>query len=95
MGRALQWFQGFLTAGPDGRADPFHMVAAGDWVASKHLGRFTHTGPLQAPAGEIPPTGRRAELQIAEVYQMKDGKLALLRANYDVATMLRQLGLMS
>jgi limonene-1,2-epoxide hydrolase len=28
------------------------------------------------------------------VYQMKDGKLALLRAYYDVATMLRQLGLM-
>jgi hypothetical protein len=65
------------------------------WVASEHIGSFTNTAPLQSPAGEIPPTGRRAELQIAEVYQMKDGKLALLRAYYDVATMLRQLGVMS
>lgn len=90
----LQWFQGFLTAFPDARAEPFNMIAAGDWVASEHIGRNTHTGPLQSPAGEIPPTGRRVELQIAEVYQMKDGKLALLRAYYDMATMLRQLGLM-
>ncbi len=71
----LQWFQGFLTAFPDGRAEqPFNMIAAGDWVASEHIGRNTHTGPLKTPAGEIPPTGRRVDLQIAEVYQMKDGK---------------------
>jgi steroid delta-isomerase-like uncharacterized protein len=90
----LQWFQGFVSAGPDARAEPFNLIAAGDWVASEHIGRFTHTGPLPTPTGEIPPTGRRVELQFAEVYQLKDGKLALLRAYYDVATMLRQLALM-
>ncbi|WP_281356135.1 ester cyclase [Arthrobacter mobilis] len=45
------------------------------------------------PAGEIPPTGRHIELQIAEVYQFKDGKISLLRAYYDLATLMRQLGL--
>jgi hypothetical protein len=55
------------------------MITASEWVASEHIGNFTHTGPLQSPEGEIPPTGRRAELRIAEVYQMRDGKLALLR----------------
>jgi ketosteroid isomerase-like protein len=63
-------------------------------VATEHIGRFTHTGPLLTPAGEIPPTGRRVELQIAEVYRMREGKIALLHAYYDVATMLRQPGLM-
>jgi predicted ester cyclase len=46
------------------------------------------------PGGEIAPTGRRVELQISEIYQMKDGKIRLLRAYYDAVTMMRQLGLM-
>lgn len=89
-----QWFEGFLTAGPDARADLKTLVAAGEWAASEHVGSFTHTGPLLSPSGTIPPTGRRVELQVAEVYRIKDGKVALLRAYYDAATLLQQLGLM-
>ena len=89
-----QWFEGFLTAGPDARAELKTLVVAGEWAASEHVGSFTHTGPLLSPSGEIPPTGRQVELQIAEVYHVRDGKVALLRAYYDVATMLQQLGLM-
>jgi steroid delta-isomerase-like uncharacterized protein len=89
----LQWLQGFLTAGPDAKTEIITTIVAGDWVATEHIGRFTHTGPLLTPTGPIPPTGRRVELQFAEVYQIRDGKIALLRAYYDAATMLRQLGL--
>lgn len=88
------WFDGFLTAGTDARAELRTVVAAGDWAASEHVGSFTHTGPLLSPSGSIPPTGRRVELQIAEIYRFRDGQLAQLRAYYDVATMLGQLGLM-
>ena len=90
----LQWFQGFLTAGPDAKTEIFNTIVEDDWVATEHIGRFTHTGPLVTPGGEIPPTGRRVEIQIAEFYQMKDGKIRSLRAYYDAATMMRQLGLM-
>lgn len=90
----LQWFQGFLTAGPDAKAEIFNTIVENDWVATEHVGRFTHTGPLVTPGGEIAPTGRRVEIHIAEFYQMKDGKIRQLRAYYDAATMLRQLGLM-
>jgi len=90
----LQWFQGFLTAGPDAKTEIFNTIVEDDWVATEHIGRFTHTGPLVTPGGEIPPTGRRVEIQIAEFYQMKDGKIRSLRAYYDSATMMRQLGLM-
>ncbi|GAC1472764.1 MAG: hypothetical protein PVSMB7_25810 [Chloroflexota bacterium] len=89
-----QWLQGFLTAGPDGRAELKTVVIDGDWVGSEHVGTFTHTGPLLSPSGEIPATGRRTEIHMAEIYQVVDGKLHLLRAYYDLATMLRQLGLM-
>ena len=90
----LQWFGGFLTAGPDAKAEIVTTIVAGDWVATEHIGSFTHTGPLLTPGGEIAPTGRRVELQIAEFYQMKEGKISLLRAYYDAATMMRQLGLL-
>ena len=89
-----QWFQGFVTAGPDAKAQLLRTMTTGEWVASEHIGRFTHTGPLVSPAGEIPPTGRSVEVRIAEVYQIKNGKIALLRAYYDGATIMRQLGLM-
>jgi steroid delta-isomerase-like uncharacterized protein len=89
-----QWFQGFLRAFPDVNAELTNVLVAGDWVVTEHTGRGTHTGPLVSPAGEIPPTGRSIEVQIAEVCRMQDGKLVLLRAYYDSATMLRQLGLL-
>ncbi|HXZ03927.1 MAG TPA: ester cyclase [Ktedonobacteraceae bacterium] len=76
----LQWLQGFLTAGPDAKAEVFNTIVEGDWVATEHVGRFTHTGPLITPAGEIAPTGRNVELQFGEFYHIKDGKIGLLRA---------------
>jgi steroid delta-isomerase-like uncharacterized protein len=90
-----QWLQTFLTAGSDAKAEVQTAIEAGEWVATEHLGRFTHTGPLLSPAGEIPPTGRSVELRFAEIYKVKEGKLTEMRAYYDSATMLRQPGLLS
>ena len=90
-----QWLYTFLTAGPDARAEVQTTIEAGEWVATEHVGRFTHTGPLLSPAGEIPPTGRSVELRFAEIYKVKEGKLTEMRAYYDSATMVRQLGLLS
>jgi steroid delta-isomerase-like uncharacterized protein len=90
-----QWLQTFLTAGPDAKAEVQTTIEAGEWVATEHVGKFTHTGPLLSPAGEVPPTGRRVELRFAEIYKVKEGKLTEMRAYYDSATMLRQLGLLS
>ena len=90
-----QWLQTFLTAGPDAKAEVQTTIEAGEWVATEHVGTFTHTGPLLSPAGEVPPTGRRVELRFAEIYKVKEGKLTEMRAYYDSATMLRQLGLLS
>jgi steroid delta-isomerase-like uncharacterized protein len=89
-----QWFEGFLTAGPDAHAELKTLIADGEWSAGEHVGTFTHSGPLLSPSGAIPPTGRHVEVQMAEVYRIRDGKLAVLRAYYDAATMLRQLGLL-
>jgi steroid delta-isomerase-like uncharacterized protein len=91
----LQWFQGFVTAGPDARAQLLRTITEGEWVASEHVGRFTQTGPLVTPAGEIPPTGRKVEIRFAEIYRVEGDRIASLHAYYDGATIMRQLGLMS
>ena len=88
-----QWLQVFLTAAPDAKVELTNVVAAGEgWVFTEHTGRGTHTGPLVGPSGTIPPTGRRIELPIGELFRVEDGKITLIHAYYDGATMMRQLG---
>ena len=89
-----RWLTTFRTALPDARTELVNTFADGDRVASEHIGRGTHTGPFVTPAGDIPPTGRTVELRIAELYELRDGKITRLHAYYDSATMLRQLGLL-
>ena len=88
------WLEPWLRAAPDAKTEITNVIVAGALVATEHIGRGTHTGPLQSPAGDVPPTGRSFELRIAEVYELRDGKIDSLRAYYDIATFLRQLGLM-
>ena len=81
-----------LLDGATGRQELINVVAADEWVFSEHLARGTLTGRLVGPPGELPPTGRAVELRIGEVCRIEDGKIALMRAYYDSATMMRQLG---
>ena len=55
-------------------------------------GRGTHTGPLQTPTGELPPTGRRIEVAFAQVLQFEQGKISYARLYFDALGMLQQLG---
>ncbi len=89
-----QWLQVFLTAFPDATVEVTNVVGAGEegWVFTEHTGRGTHTGPLVGPSGTIPPTGRKIELPIGELFQVQNGKIALIHAYYDGATLMRQLG---
>jgi steroid delta-isomerase-like uncharacterized protein len=89
-----RWLQTFRTALPDARTELVTIFAAGDRVATEHIGRGTHAGPLVTPAGEIPATGRTVELRIAELYELRAGKITRLSAYYDGAAMMRQLGLL-
>lgn len=58
------------------------------------MGRGTHTGPLHTPTGDVPATGRRVDLPFCDVHRIEDGKITNGRSYFDLATMMRQLGLM-
>jgi steroid delta-isomerase-like uncharacterized protein len=89
----IQFMQSFKTAFPDCKLTVTNQVSNEEYVVTEFIAVGTHTGPLLTPAGEIPPTGKRAEWPVCEVWQMRDGKLASIHNYQDLATMLRQLGL--
>ncbi|MBI4299835.1 MAG: ester cyclase [Chloroflexi bacterium] len=89
-----QFMEGWSTAFPDSKVDIQNVVASGDWVIVEFVGRGTHTGTLKGPNMEVPPTGRHVEVHFCDVLRLSEGKIVGIHTYYDVATFMRQLGLM-
>jgi steroid delta-isomerase-like uncharacterized protein len=89
------FMQGFKGAFPDIRISVTNQVATDDQVVSEFTARGTHTGPLQTPAGAIPPTGRTVDFVVCEVMRVKQGRIASLHNYQDAASIMRQLGLIA
>ena len=90
-----QFMMGFKATFPNIRIDVKNQVGTEDQVVSEFVATGTNTGPVMTPAGEIPATGRTAEWPVCEVWRFRNGKLASIHNYQDMATMLRQLGLVS
>jgi steroid delta-isomerase-like uncharacterized protein len=90
-----QFMHGFHDAFPDMKVEVKNQVAADDSVVNEFVARGTHTAPLMTPAGPVPPTGRKVELNVCEVWGLRDGKLASVHNYQDLASMMRQLGLIN
>lgn len=58
-----------------------------DW-----LGTGTHTGPLDPPG--LPPTGRRIQGHVWEMFEVRDGLMCLTSQVFDTAGLMRQLGVL-
>lgn len=91
----VDFMMGFKNAFPDLKIAVSNQVATDDQVVSEFSARGSHTGPLQTPMGEVPPTGRTVDLLVCEVWGIRDGKLASLHNYQDAASLMRQLGLLS
>lgn len=91
-----EFMTGFAQAFPDLTITVTNQIATEDQVVSECNWRGTNTGPLMSPQGEIPATGKTVEgAAFCEVWGIKNGQVASLRNYQDVATWLRQLGLVS
>ena len=88
----VQFMQGFKGAFPDLRIAVTNQVATEDNVVNEFTARGMHTGPLQTPAGAIPPTGRTVDFVVCEVWTMKNGQLTSLHNYQDAAAIMRQIG---
>lgn len=83
----------FAEGFPGSRVEITNLFATEDQVAVEFTGQGINTGPLNMPTGELPPTGRRAQLQFSEVYQIKRGKVVSYHIYYDALGFMQQLGL--
>lgn len=79
----------FTTALPDLKLDVQSMHAVGDnIVVTEFVARGTHQGELMGVA----PTGRKVEVPVCNVIEVRDGKVYAEREYYDSAHLMRQLG---
>ena len=88
-----EWLVAWAVSMPDAMTRVDSITVQGDRIVTEHTGGGTHTGPLQTPAGTIPATGKTLQLRFAEIFEMRDGKIKTMRAYWDTATLMRQLGL--
>jgi steroid delta-isomerase-like uncharacterized protein len=85
-------WRGWATALPDSKATFHNALASGNTVVIELSWRGTHTGPLQTPGGEIAATGRPIDIRACQVVEIAGDKAQAMRHYFDMATLLRQLG---
>lgn len=90
--QTIPLWQGWATAFPDSRATFHGALVSGNTVVLEVTWQGTHKGPLQMPTGPIAATGKRIDVRACCVVEIANGKAKLQRQYFDMATMLRQLG---
>ena len=78
----------FRAAFPDLRVTIEDQIAEGDKVVTRWTARGTHSGPLKG----MPATGNTVAVTGANVARLSDGKIVESWFNFDMLTLLQQLG---
>lgn len=86
-------FKNWKSAFPQGTAEVTNQIFQGEQVASEVVYKSTHTGPLVAAAGTIPPTNKPIELKVMLVSTFRNGLIQRERTYYDRAGLMEQLGI--
>jgi predicted ester cyclase len=89
----LGWLRGYWEAFPDARLEIARSIATGPLAAAEGMLIGTHTGTLQTPAGDVPPTGRGVEIRWMAMYETGGDELVSEHLYFDPAEFLTQLGL--
>jgi steroid delta-isomerase-like uncharacterized protein len=87
----------FFTGFPDIRLEIISTIEKDDRYGADEVRLTgTQTGPLETPMGQVlPPTGRRVEMRGGAFTRLNErGEIIEERRYYDVANVLRQLGVM-
>lgn len=77
-----------MPAFPDMQLPLLDFVAEGEKVLVRLKVQATHTGPF----GDLAPTGRRVDIDVLDLFQIRDGVLVEHWALLDNLGMMKQLG---
>lgn len=92
-GAILPAWKAWAVAFPDSQATFEGATAADDTVVLELRWRGTHKGPLNLPTGKVDSTGKSIDMRACQVIELANGKARSIRHYFDLATMLRQLGI--
>jgi steroid delta-isomerase-like uncharacterized protein len=86
--------QNYATAFPDMHRELFRLYGDGNIVVVQLALQGTHLGPLNLPAGIIPPTGKRMDAPCADVFEIHDGKIKRFDCYPSGTVVMTQLGVL-
>ncbi|HXW03926.1 MAG TPA: ester cyclase [Vicinamibacterales bacterium] len=89
----LPAWKDWAVAFPDSRATFENAISSENIVTLELRWRGTHKGPLNLPSGKAEPTGKSIDIRACQIVEVVDGKTRSIRHYFDMATMLRQLGI--
>ncbi len=94
--QTIELWKGWAQAFPDskGTFQGSHVVNDGT-VVLELTWKGTHKGPLQTPTGAIAPTGKPIEVRACAIVEIAGERARLQRHYFDMATLLRQIGVLS
>jgi steroid delta-isomerase-like uncharacterized protein len=78
----------YRAAFPDMEWSIEQMVSEGDWVAVRLTLRGTHLGPL----GDLPPSGKQAEMREMAFWRVEEGRLRAIWSVSDALGLRVQVG---
>jgi steroid delta-isomerase-like uncharacterized protein len=87
-------FKPIVDAFSERQSQVSNIVESGDTVVAEFVFSGKHTGPLASPQGAVPPTGKTISFPMIGIYQLRSGKLANSRGQYDRLAVVSQLGLL-
>jgi len=90
--KVIEAWRGWAAAIPDSRATFHEAFVSGNTVVLELTWTGRHTGPLQTPGGTITGTGKAIDIRACQITEVVDGKAHATRHYFDMATLLKQIG---
>ncbi|MCG8927763.1 nuclear transport factor 2 family protein [Lentzea sp. CC55] len=92
-GDEIPWaLTGLAGVFPDIHRELLEVHALGDVVAVELRIQGTHLGAFPTPIGDILPTGRRIDVPAADLWYLREGKIARFNCYNATSVMLAQIG---
>ena len=91
--QAIELWKSWAQAFPDSKGTIHNARATPDGsVIVEVTWKGTHKGPLSTPSGPIAPTGKPIEVRACAVIEISGERARTQRHYFDMATLLRQIG---
>jgi hypothetical protein len=87
------WCAALIEAFPDFKIAVTQVVEQGTTATVNGTVTGTHLGTLRTPGGDIPPTGRYAELTFSDTAEVRGGTMVSAQLYFDRLELLEQLGI--